>query len=583
MFLCYNICNCIGPSSIPYPGCTITLLSHHLEAKPSTSYAAMGEHYLLAVISFLLLTATPYYVKGMELESIDEDLSPHIKQETIVENALNLLDLFLLPESTSPGGRCMDGTMAGYYIRNGSDEDLFIIDLRGGGRCTTKIECDKRNATNLGSSNDWAPALKGSILQNPNCELNPDFCNAMAVQIPYCTSDTHRGNVTEPSNETWGYYFDGHANFVAIIEKLILEHGLGDAKQVLLTGGSSGGIGTFFNIDWLAERLPNASVKGVTTGGWFLPGALPDDLPSIFAPSDFVHFNSSTYGNAFYDSYMADGEPFDLFQLRDTLPADCIADRNEDEWWACESIHQAYRYIKSPLFTMQPQYDGGQIFKHSLTPRLLNNYGEAEMVEKYIEMWGEATRASLQMILDDDVIADKQHPDGLFAASCIEHETVSSVEMNGQNWINIVHDWFFQLGELTEYHRLVEECPAAERKLPCNEKYSCRYEPSIRVPPMVKSCVTEMKKKGCLRSFSPENECIDCVRDNKGTIAGGGCTDLMMTNRICAFAENNTVGLENIASGLHSPPSNDSDTSSCNRFEVSILAMLVSLILPILL
>lgn len=64
--------------------------------------------------------------------------------------------LVKLPESTSPGGRCMDGSMAGYYIREGTDPSLFVIHLKGGGGCRDKEECDKRSTTTVGTSNVWS-------------------------------------------------------------------------------------------------------------------------------------------------------------------------------------------------------------------------------------------------------------------------------------------------------------------------------------------------------------------------------------------------------------------------------------------
>ncbi len=59
-----------------------------------------------------------------------------------------------LPDTTSPGGRCMDGSMAGYYIHPGVDDSLFTIFLKGGGGCSTEESCIARNGTQLGSSRD---------------------------------------------------------------------------------------------------------------------------------------------------------------------------------------------------------------------------------------------------------------------------------------------------------------------------------------------------------------------------------------------------------------------------------------------
>ena len=125
----------------------------------------------------------------------------------------------------------MDGTMAGYYVREGSNPNLLVISLKGGGGCATKEDCNARNGTALGSSDTWAPSMLGTKFLSADCSTNPDFCGATAVFVPYCTSDTHRGTRTEPSDESWGYYFDGHLNFVAIVEQLIADYEYDEVSQ----------------------------------------------------------------------------------------------------------------------------------------------------------------------------------------------------------------------------------------------------------------------------------------------------------------------------------------------------------------
>merc|ERR1711862_1001070 len=269
------------------------------------------------------------------------------------------------------------------------------------------------NGTEKGSSRLWEESIKGDRLLDGNCDTNPDFCDATAVHIPYCTGDAHLGNNTEVSDDTWGFYFDGHANFAAIVEHLIEEFELGFARDVLLTGGSAGSVGAYFNVDWLASRLgPEVAVKGVPNAGWYNPGSLPGDLPSIFAPSDYDRFVADEKGNSFNDQIMLlEGAILpDRIKLKDLLSSECLAGfapNDPDE-------------------------------------------SEIDSVESYIEMWGKATRASLQQILDNDTVTPKEHPDGLFSTSCLSHGTFGTT-IDGQSWLPIVRDWFFDLGQKTQY------------------------------------------------------------------------------------------------------------------------------------
>ena len=209
------------------------------------------------------------------------------------------LKLTLLSDKlpASNGGRCMDGSMTGYFFRQGVP-DTYVIFMEGGGGCSDEKTC-KSWAKEKGSSKDFQRTSSGDKwgVAVSNCTANPYFCNATTAVVPYCTGDGHQGNNTVASADTWGWIFDGHTSFVAVVEELIKTRGLGDAKRVLLTGSSAGGMGVFHNLEWFASRLPAADVKGAPTAGWFFPGALPDDLADIYPPSDFAHFYAGTHGN----------------------------------------------------------------------------------------------------------------------------------------------------------------------------------------------------------------------------------------------------------------------------------------------
>lgn len=444
----------------------------------------------------------------------------------------------------SPGGFCMDGSMAGYYIRKGSDPSLFVIYLRGGGGCSTEEDCTARNGTYKGSSTLWEPTYLGERHNDGNCATNPDFCNAISVHVPYCTGDGHMGSNYEPDNSTWGFYFDGHSNFAAIVEHLIKEHGLAEADNVLLTGGSAGSMGTYFNVDWLAERLSkyDIAVKGAPNAGWYTPGSLPGDLPEIFAPSDFNRYTAGGKGNAWYDTIMLlNGTvALDRFRMKELLSPDCLAARGDAEWWACASVDVAYKYIKSPLFNVHSQYDSNQIFStKGFVPKDPETEEELAAVESYISMWGEATRVSMQQVLDDATVTTKDYPDGLFSTSCLSHGTWGTT-IDGMTWQTIVRDWFFDLGEMKDYYRLMETCDVEEGgiELPCNEAKNCGFQAQPPKPEPYKKCADTMIKLGCVESYGDKKECGMCVRKNKKKLGSAGCTKTLAT-KLCKYAEKN--------------------------------------------
>jgi hypothetical protein len=171
--------------------------------------------------------------------------------------AANDMQLTLL-STTSLGGRCLDGSMAGYYIRKGTDSSLFTIYMEGGGSCSDEQTCKARARTHLGSSKFWAPAKTGGGLLDARCDQNPDFCNGTAIYVAYCSGDAHRGTFTVPQNVSWGLIFGGRANFNVIVQELKAKHGMSAATHVMLTGASAGGMGALWNVDFLAQQLPRA-------------------------------------------------------------------------------------------------------------------------------------------------------------------------------------------------------------------------------------------------------------------------------------------------------------------------------------
>lgn len=429
-----------------------------------------------------------------------------------------------LPSSTPIGGKCMDGTPAGFYISKGSNPSLFVVKLEGGGGCTTKADCDSRAKSHLGSSNYFEPSLSSasvSGLLNTNCQKNPDFCEGTNVYVPYCTGDHHVGTRSEPSAETWGYYFDGHHNFVAIIDMLVSKYGLGDATHILLTGASAGAIGALYHVDYLADRFPSATVKGAPVAGWFMPGALPSDLPSIYPPSDYQHFSSGTHGNPYYDGQAGS---VNLWGDLDLLPQACIDDFGEENKQACKSMDNRYKYIKSPLYIIQTQYDSCEIFQVGGAPERPTT-NELETTKAYIEMMGEASRVSLKQIMNDTSLTKKKQSDGLFAASCLHHGTPLNVEINGYRWIELVNDWFYEKNKLQTFHQMVETCSYedGEKKLPCNVADECLYGGGSNPTPNGASCRSGLMEKGCTSSPS-EHLCLVCAFQNKKFLMHKGCT-----------------------------------------------------------
>ena len=388
--------------------------------------------------------------------------------------ALADMSLITLPQSTL-GGKCLDGTQAGYYFEEGTQTSLYVIALEGGGYCNTEGLAKKRVGTDLGGSNKWPSKKDGSeqdsAFLDTDCDTNPDFCQANRVLIPYCTGDTHLGRRHEDLHESFGMYFDGRLNFEAIVNKLIADHGMGNAANILLTGTSAGGIGTFHNVDWLAEHVPNANVKAIPVAGWFFPRSVEkgkSDKSDYVPPSDYPHFAAGTQGNDMVDSYTTDSDP--LWQV-EPHPICAINEKDHPEF--CSVLDVVYKYIESPVFAVQSQFDSHHIYDDFNTPFM----SIGSTVEDYITMYGEASRKSLQQIIDGKSLVPKSHPDGLYSSSCLSHGNPPEIRVDDMDYITLAHDWFFQINQYESQHQLVETCPGGDITLPCNPHFHCQYKP----------------------------------------------------------------------------------------------------------
>ena len=290
-----------------------------------------------------------------EEEEEEEDGSDDAEEDLM---QLHLLD----PAQEAPGGRCLDGSPAGYYYSPPSSGtgSRWVLNLEGGGACFDAGDCAERAASPLGSSVEWDPERDGDeMLMSRDPERNPlhDFHH---VLIPYCTGDAHAGGRAEPfafptdddSDADGGeFWFDGALNLRRIVADLDAEYGLGAATEVLLTGISAGGVGTVYNVDSLQALLPAATVKGAPVAGLFSPLSLPfasgAPVPEGTALTDFPSFLEGRVGGIANSALLAGTWAIDL-------PAACEAKYGEN---CTGSLGQVYEFVEAPLFWSQNVWD----------------------------------------------------------------------------------------------------------------------------------------------------------------------------------------------------------------------------------
>ena len=120
----------------------------------------------------------------------------------------------------------------------------------------------------------------GGIMSS-NATENPFFANWTKVFVRYCDGSSFSSARIGPSNASGvPLHYRGRANLAATLDTLALPEGrdrpgIGAATDVILTGGSAGGLAVFLQLDYVASRLPAVPrVVGQPDAGLFA------DLPN---------------------------------------------------------------------------------------------------------------------------------------------------------------------------------------------------------------------------------------------------------------------------------------------------------------
>ena len=115
--------------------------------------------------------------------------------------------------------------------------------------------------------------------------------------------------------------------------------------------------------------------KGAPVAGWFFAGNCTDEQNDLWAPpNDYPHYESGTQGGIAHDN--STSVLWDSY----LLPA-CTS--GEDVAWHCQSVHVAYKYLKTPVFVNENQFDSQQIISEMQMPNEHNS-----KTRGYVEYFG---------------------------------------------------------------------------------------------------------------------------------------------------------------------------------------------------
>ncbi|EYU37453.1 hypothetical protein ABFS82_01G047200 [Erythranthe guttata] len=369
----------------------------------------MADHWLKLLICVIALSSTKVNVRASEMVNI-----------TLLSNAVE------------KGAVCLDGSPAGYHYAKGYGDgaNSWMIYLPGGGWCGRKQSCIDRvkYSPMLSSTKNITQENFGAIL-SPNKTSNPDFYNWNRVFIRYCDGSSFMGDVKKVDPET-NLHKRGSRIFTSVIDEL-LSKGLKDAKNVMLTGNSAGGLATILNCDRFRALVPNANmVKCVSDSGFFIHAKnLPNAAGRERTFSRVVHFHG----------------------ISKFLPKSCTSRMKPGLCFFPENL---VAHIKTPLFLLNSDFDKFQI-QVNLKPHPVDNPGWVNCTRNITT----CTPPQLQIIKDfrntflETLKGVGNNPSrGLFINSCYIHDFLylmgrynspDSPKLHNKTIAQAIGDWYF--------------------------------------------------------------------------------------------------------------------------------------------
>lgn len=128
---------------------------------------------------------------------------------------------------------------------------------------------------------------------------------------------------------------------------LITVQGLNTAKDVLLSGSSTGGISVISHVDTIASVFPNANVRGLASDGFLL---------------DY----SDLKGNLYYEGLLR--AMLTLHNGTSHLNPHCLSSIQSGLPWQCLYAQYSYPYLKTDVFIAESLYDIWQLIRVMSSP-----------------------------------------------------------------------------------------------------------------------------------------------------------------------------------------------------------------------
>jgi STAM-binding protein len=283
----------------------------------------------------------------------------------LISSVLVPLTILDEEESLRRGARCLDGSPpAMYYHAANTSADLsastkWMLYFQGGSWCmpqsdlphhNTAYACAGRAKSEFGSSYlmDKSIDFSGTGIFDvgplEHTSSKSPFADYHHVMFTYCDGASFSGDRDEPvrDNNTT-LYFRGKRVLDYLLDTLMSEeYGMGRATEVVVAGGSAGGLAVYLHADYIRTRLPPTvrKYKAVPASGFFLKHA-------------------SAAGQSVYPDQMR--SVFDTQNCSGGVNSACIEAQSVEDRWHCMFANFSYSFSTTPMFVLQGAADLWQL------------------------------------------------------------------------------------------------------------------------------------------------------------------------------------------------------------------------------
>lgn len=307
-----------------------------------------------------------------------------------------------LHDADRKGAVCLDGSVPGYYLKQGSGKGVnkWIIYLQGGAWCDSEKSCLSRSQTHLGSSLFFKPILNPGGLLSSSKEDNPKFYNWNVAFLPYCDGSSFSGNRSDPVQFQGSLlYFRGFRILDSTISALLSLTSLKDSRHVVFSGTSAGGLAVMLHADFVRSKLPKGvHFRALADSGFFLD------------TSSRKHKGERKFRKEMQNV-------FKLHDCTDGVPQKCVKKMPGKDLWKCIFPQYFLSFVKTKMFIVNPLYDSWQLQHIWEIDCASNPFSCTDKEVKQIKRFRKATLRAMRPVL-------KKSNFGLFADSCVDHGQV---------------------------------------------------------------------------------------------------------------------------------------------------------------